>query len=215
MHMPSMIFALALLVMLVLLALDWLLPKDRPLGVFRGRCSVRDANAFTFRMGNSSLGTVNRISNAKIEPCLVDTSAPPTGFGQPVVVDATTQGVRPLAAGDTALDAIYGFTVRPFPFQQGSTTNFGSASFGGESPPTNQTVDVLRSGYITALMSNPGSAAVKGGRVYIWIAASTGAHVQGGLETAASGSNTIELDEKTYFNGPADANNLVEVSFNI
>lgn len=204
-----------LLALALLFVLDRLLPGSRPMGVFRGRWLVRDGNAFAFRMGNTSLGTVNRTHPADILPCLVDINAPPTGFGQPVVVDATTQGVRPLAAGDTALDSVYGFTVRPFPFQQGSTTNFGAASFGGEAPPTNQAIDVLLSGFITALMSNPAAPAVKGGRVFIWIAASSGAHVQGGVEAGATGGSTIELDEKSSFNGPADANGNVEIAFNV
>ncbi len=187
--------------------------RKAPAGRFVGRRKTRDA-AFTYRMGAGFPGDVNRTHPASIEPCLIDASAPPTAFGQPVVVDATTQGVRPLAAGDAALDAIYGVTVRPYPFQADAGTNYGAASFGAAAPPASGVIDVLRAGYIM-MKANVGSAPVKGGRVFIWVAATAGNHIQGQLESAASAGNTIELDEKTYFNGTPDADGVVEVGFNI
>lgn len=179
-----------------------------------GRVRTRDV-AFTFRMGAGFPGDVNRVDSAKIEPCLIDASAPPTAYGQPVVVDATTQGVRPLVAGDAALDAVYGFTVRPYPTQQSTSgVAYAGVSIGGAAPPPSGIIDILRSGYIMTQLGG-GAGVVKGGRVFIWVAASAGNHVQGQVEAVATGGSTIELDEKSYFNGPADANGVVEISFNI
>lgn len=177
---------------------------------FLGRLRFRDATALTYRMGAGVPGDITR-AGGKIEPVLVDASAPPTAYGQAVVIDATTQGVRPLVAGDNGLDAIYGIVARPYPLQQ----NSANPGLNTGVPPTSGIVDVLRSGYMAVSVSG-GTTPVKGGRVYIWVAASSGSHVQGGFETAAGGgSNTIELDEKSYWQGGVDANGVGEISFNI
>lgn len=189
-------------------------------GRYVGRAKTMD-DAFKFRMGAGFPGDVNRVHPFSVEPVLIDVNAPPTAYGQPVVVDATTQGVRPLVAGDSGLDAIYGVTVRPFPLQAPSSpNNFGGTQTAGGAitssgtPPASGVLDVLRAGYIM-VKANVGSAPVKGGRVFIWVAATAGNHIQGQFESAASGGNTIELDEKSYFNGVPDANGNVEISFNI
>lgn len=187
--------------------------RTRDTGRFVGRARTHDV-AYTYRMGAGFVGDVNRTHPASIEPVLIDVNSPPTAYGQAVVVDPTTQGVRPLGAGDTSLDAIYGITVRPFPLQQSSANNYGTIGIGAATPPVAGVMDVLRSGYIMAALTGNASA-VKGGRVYVWVAASSGNHVQGGFEAAATGGSTILLDEKTYFNGPADANGVVEIGFNI
>lgn len=164
-------------------------------------------------MGAGFPGDVNRSHPASIEPCLVDASAPPTLFGQAVVVDPTTEGVRPLVAGDSALTTIYGVTVRPFPFQASTGGSYGSAAFGTATPQSPGAIDVLRDGYIMVQLNVGVAAAIKGGLVYIWVAATSGNHIQGGWETAAGGgSNTIALDPTLYgYNGPADANGNIEI----
>ncbi len=176
------------------------------------RMKARDV-AFQFRMGAGFPGDVNRTHPATIEPALIDASAPPTLYGQPVLVDPTTQGVRPFAAGDTAVTAAWGMTVRPYPIQQNAGTNFGAASFGTGTPPASGPIDVLRAGYIMAQLPS-GESSLKGGAVYVWCAASTGVHVQGGIESAASSGNTAALAD-CQFNGPPDANGYVEISFNV
>ena len=167
--------------------------------------------AFQFRMGAGFTGDVNRTHPASIEPTLIDASAPPTAFGQAVLVDPTTQGVRPFTVGDTAVTLAYGVTVRPFPAQQAAATNFGAAAIGGVAPPLTGVIDVLRAGYI---MSTVVGSPVKGGAVFVWCAASSGAHVQGGFETVASSGNTAALTNALY-NGSPDANGNVEISFNV
>lgn len=173
--------------------------------------------AFPFRMGAGFPGDVNRGHPASIEPALIDASAPPTSYGQPVLVDATTDGVRPFAPGDTAITVIWGITVRPFPMQAPTGTQYGGAAFGAATPPLTGAIDVLRSGYIMGTILPAGSAAVsKGSPVFVWCAATSGAHIQGGIESAASGGNTAALDPNRYqFNGPADATGNTEISCNI
>jgi hypothetical protein len=177
------------------------------------RMKTRDV-AIPFRMGAGFPGDVNRSHPASIEPCIIDASAPPTTFGQPVLVDATTQGVRPFTAGDVALTTAYGVTVRPYPFQQSSGSNFGAASLGVATPPATGQMDVLRSGYIMTKLSGA-TQPVKNGLVCVWTAASSGAHVQGGFEAAVTGGSTTPALPGVTFNGVPDANGNVEVAFNI
>lgn len=178
------------------------------------RMKTRDV-AIPYRMAAGYPGDVNRTHPASIEPTLIDSTSPPTAYGQPTVVDPTTQGVRPFAAGDTALTGSYGATVRPYPFQQSSGSNYGAATLGAAVPPVSGQMDVLRSGYIISKLSGA-TQPVKGGAVFVWCAASAGAHVQGGFEAAASAGNTAALDPNHYsFNGVPDANGNVEISFNV
>lgn len=178
------------------------------------RMKTRDV-AFAFRMGAGFAGDVNRTHPASIEPCLIDAGAPPTAYGQPVLVDATTQGVRPFAAADQSntVAAGYGMTVRPYPIQQSSGTNYGQANLGAAVPPTTGVIDVLRAGYIMVNLP-AGGTPVKGDPVYVWAAASSGAHVIGGVEAAYVAGSTTQLKNAT-FNGSPDANGNVEIAFNV
>ena len=172
--------------------------------------------AFLYRMGAGFPGDVNRTHPASIEACLIDANAPPTAYGQAVLVDATTQGVRPFAAGDHS-DAVpvvtWGITVRAFPTQQAQTNqNLGAVAFGSVAPPTNGVIDVMTSGYIMATVP-AGQAPVKGGQAYVWAAATSGAHILGGWETSYSSGNTA-LVANAFFNGSPDASGNVEIRFN-
>lgn len=173
------------------------------------RMKTRDAS-FQFRMGAGFPGDVNRSHPASIEPCLIDASAPPSAYGQAVLVDATTQGVRPFTVGDTGVTALYGVTVRPYPVQQASaTSDFGAASIGAATPPTSGVIDTCRLGYIIAKVP-AGQTPVKGGAVYVWCAASSGSHIQGGFEASSTGGSTASLANAT-FNGSPDASGNVEI----
>ena len=178
-----------------------------PAVIHRGRMSAIDV-AFGYRMPAGFAGDVNRTHPASIEPCLLDGTAPPTFYGQAVVVDPGSQGVRRIGAvDDTALTDIYGVTVRPYPIQQ--QTGGMSAPFGAGAIPTAQPVDVLKSGYIMVpVLGTP----VKGGVVYVWAKPASGNHVPGGFEAAASAGNTIALPVNSYtFNGGPDAGGICEV----
>jgi hypothetical protein len=151
-----------------------------------------------------------------IEPQIITPSTvtgAPTAYGVPLVVDATAGNVgnmRTLAAGDinNAAQGIvpYGVLVRPFP------TGSSQDPLGTSTPPASGPCDVLKSGYVNVLL-NGTTAAVKGGPVYVWCAASTGSHVQGGFEAALSGGNTLTYPG-AYFTGPADANGNTEIAIN-
>jgi hypothetical protein len=192
-------------------------------GRFVGRRKVRDSyppvwannlSAIPYRMSAGFPGDVNRAHPASIEPCLLDPTNPPPYAGFPVLVNTSANSVRQLLSGDTAVTEIYGVTVRAFPFQQSTTSAaYGSIAFGPSPLQANQPCDVIRSGYILTQLPTGSSAVTKGGAVFVWIAASTGNHIQGGFEASASSGNTIALDAtRITFNGPADANGVVEIS---
>jgi len=187
-------------------------------GPFMGRTKTRDTvtgTAIQYRMGAGFAGDVNRTHPCSIEPVLIDSSAPPLYYGEAVLIDATTQGVRPLAAGDLTASAfdVYGITVRPYPLQQNTTT----PSIGTATPPTSGLMDVLRSGYIMIQFNASGSAPVKGAQAYVWAAATAAPHTQGLWETAAGtlGTNTVLIGAppRTTYQGGWDASNVGEISF--
>lgn len=188
-----------------------------PAGIFVGRQHTHDGATITYRMGAGFEGDITRVHPFDAEPALIDPTNPPLGYGRAVVAVAASNGVRNMLAGDTALTAIYGITVRSFPGQPASTVLFGSLSnvgFGSAAPPAQASVDVLRKGYIIAKLGGA-TAAAKGGAVFVWVAASAGSHTQGGFEAAATAGSTIALDSKTTWNGPADASGFAELAFNI
>jgi hypothetical protein len=180
------------------------------------RAKVRDA-AFQYRMGAGFAGDVNRTHPAEIEPVLVDGTNYPTQYGQAVVLDGTSHKARHLIASDTAVTNIFGSVVRPYPLQDTANSNmYAAAPIGASNPPKAGIVDVLRSGLIMVQLNTGSADPVKGGAVFVWVAATSGNHVQGGFETAASSGNTAALDPKVYqFNGAPDANGIVELSVNV
>ncbi len=179
-----------------------------PAIIHRGRARTCDV-AFNYRMPAGFAGDVNRTHPASIEPCLLDPTNPPTFYGQAVVVNSASQGVRGVGLGtdDHALTDIYGVATRPYPIQQ--QTGGMSAPFGAGAIPAAQPLDVLKSGYIMVPVVG---VPVKGGQVHVWATAASGGHVPGGFEAAASAGNTIDLPINSYtFNGGPDANGICEV----
>ena len=170
--------------------------------------------AFGFRMGAGFAGDVNRTHPASIEPALNNTTTPVTAFGQPVLVDTATQTVRPFALADQSntIASGYGIAVRPYPYQQMTASNFGEATIGAGAVQAGA-IDVLRSGYIMTKLSFGGTPK-KGQPVYVWAAATSGNHVQGGIEAAYTAGSTTQLLNAT-FNGSPDASGNVEIAFNI
>lgn len=177
-------------------------------GHYVGRASVRDV-AFSYRMGAGFKGDVNRTHPASVEPALNDSTDPATYYGQALLATASGNKVRAVKATDTAATAIYGISVRPYPAQQ--TTGGMTADFDSGGPAAGNVIDVLRSGYIMGYVNG---AVVKGGQVFVWIAADSGAHKQGSFEAAATAGSTIALANAT-FNGPADVNGIAEIAFNV
>jgi len=182
-------------------------------GMFAGSWRTRDTvsgTAITFRMAAGFPGAVNRSHPASIEPVLIDSSSPPLYYGEAVLLDGTSQGVRPFGTGDSAVTTIYGVTVRPFPLQQNTTT----PSLYTATPPTSGLMDVLRSGYIMIQFNNSGSAPVKGGQPYVWYGATSSPHTQGLWETASGASTaTVGTQERQTYQGGWDANNTGELAW--
>lgn len=161
--------------------------------------------SFTFRMGAGFPGDVNRTHPASITPGLNDATTPVRLFGDPVLINTSANSFRGISTGDTATFAAAGIAVRPYPTQQ--TTGGMTSTFGTAVPATNQPIDVIGDGYVM-VKCNVGTP-TKNGAVYVYTAASTGSHVQGGLESAA-GSN-LTLISNMFFNGPPDASGITEV----
>jgi hypothetical protein len=163
--------------------------------------------AFTFRMPAGIPGDVNRAEIATIEPQVITPAGnanAPVAFGVGVLPDAATGQIRLPATGDTA---IYGFLVRPYPIQD----SLQAPVLGVSTAEAQGACDVLRRGYMTVLLQNA-TAAVKGAPVYVRISGFTGLLLQGGVE-AAAGSGLIAAN--AVFTGPADANGITEIAFNI
>lgn len=165
--------------------------------------------AFTYRMGAGFAGEVNRTHPFSVTPNLQDPTTPVRMYGHPVLYSSANNSARGFAAGDTAVAKIDGIVVRPFPTQNYSSSVFGATQgFGAGSPNTTGVVDILESGFIMANVSGP--APTKKGSVFVWCAASTGGHVQGGLTTQASAGNTAAITN-AHFTGGVDANGVAEV----
>lgn len=178
------------------------------------RMKVADV-AFTYRMGAGFPGDVNRTHPASISANLVDTTDYPTLYGNPVVYTSANK-VRKIKASDQSNTVDLrpaGLVVRPYPTQQSTASNYGQADLGNAAPPVTGIVDVLTKGFAMVKLNTGVAAPVKGGRIFVWAAATSGSHIQGGYETQYSAGNTVQLDASYLYNGPADANGVVEVSF--
>jgi hypothetical protein len=150
-------------------------------------------------------GIVTRPSMATVEPQVYSVTNTFPAYGVAAKV-GTDFGMQPLTTGDAAT-ALYGLLIKPFP------TNASQSGLGVSVPPVSGICDILKRGYMMVLL-NGAAAATKDGQVYIWIAASSGAHVIGGFEAAASSGNTI-APAGLVFTGPADASGNVEVAWNL
>jgi hypothetical protein len=165
--------------------------------------------AFTYRMGAGNPGDVNRAHPASILPGLMDVTNPIAFYGNPVLINTAANSYRQILPGDTAVTKIAGVLVRPYPTQQ--TTGGMAAAFGTAVPPVTGVVDVINLGFVMVKVNNFATTNVtKGGAVFVWVAASSGAHVQGGFESVANGANTIAITNALY-NGPSDANGVAEL----
>lgn len=171
--------------------------------------ATRDVS-YTYRMGAGFPGDVNRTHPASILPVINDPTTPIRLYGDPGIYNASANTIRGFTTGDTALTRIDGIIVRPFPIQQ--TSGGPNASFGvGAAPGGNSVIDVVRQGFVIVNCYNFAvSPPAKGGTVYVWVAASSGQHVQGGLEAAVSAGNTATISNARW-NGPADSSGYAEL----
>ena len=171
--------------------------------------------AIQYRMPSGFPGDVNRTHPVDILPRLADATNPPTLPGQGVIIDGTSHDIRKLITGDgTGSIALNGITVRTYPFQQAQTSvNYGAVDLGASALPVAGEVDVMTRGYMIVQVP-AGQTPQPGGTVYIWNAASSGAHVQGSFEATATGGSTATISNAVW-NSEADANGYAEIAFNI
>lgn len=185
-------------------------------GTFVARLRTNDISI----LAQSVIGFIGRVTRSvpapKIFPYMQDGTNPVASFGLAVMA-TNTNTVRSVIAGDNgAGTAIFGLSTTNFPFQQQSTNNYGAASIGGLTAcPTSGVLDVMKSGSeIVYCNSAQAPTANLTSPVYVWAAASTSTHIQGGFETAASAGNTFGPIANAYFNGPGDATGAIELVFN-
>lgn len=160
--------------------------------------------AFPYRMGAGNAGDVNRMHPASILPGMMHATVPPLLYGNPTWIDTASNTYKGFSAGDTAKVTIDGMLVRPYPTQQANT----SQGLGAATPQAGQAQDFLESGFMLVKV-NAGTPTKKGA-VFVWCAADSGAHKQGGFETAATGGSTAAINN-AYYNGPPDANGITEI----
>ena len=146
---------------------------------------------------------------ATVESFNNSTTVPVTVFGRPVKAGAQANSVTGFAGGEAGAACI-GFLVRDYPSQGGLSSN---EAFGAGTPPVSGPVGVLREGYMVVRVDST-SVPANGGGVYVRIAAATGPKPLGGLEAAADGANSVLIPNCT-FTGPKDAENNVEIRFNV
>lgn len=161
--------------------------------------------SFQYRAPAGFAGDINRAHPFSVEPVPQNATNPVLLYGNAVIVDTSTNSGRQPLAGDTAVTRIYGVAAREYPVQQ--TSGGMAAGLGLGTPSTINPLSVLREGYI---MVKVNGTPTKDGVVYLWIAASTGSHVQGTFETTASSGNTIAISN-AKFNGPGDSAGIAEL----
>lgn len=163
------------------------------------------AQSFLYRMPAGIAGDINRVQACVVRTEVITPAGganAPAAYGLAVIIDATSGQIRTVAAGDTAID---GFLVRAYP------TNSQASGLGVSTPPASGGVDVMVRGFMSVLLGGA-AAARNGGPVYLWIAASTGLHVQGQVEAADPGGSGFVLPG-AKFSGAADAGGNIEISY--
>ncbi len=163
-------------------------------------------NAILYRMAAGIPGAVNRVEHATVVPEVIDSGTPPTKFG--IFVKMVTGKIQPLASSDAG-SVVYGLLVRPFP-----TSGNGTDGLGTSTPATSGICDVLKRGYIMATLAL--GTAAKSGAVYV-VTTAGGTVVVGDIVTSTSpaGGGTAVAVTGAFFTGPADANGIVEIAYNI
>lgn len=168
---------------------------------------------FMLRMPAGIPGNLSRgAPDSTVRQEVILTSAPPTGYGQPLVMDAATSKVRAVTSTDAGA-SIYGFLVRPWPGQSMAGVN---DPIGVSTPPVAGIVNILKRGYIS-VMVNGAIAPVKEAPVYVRVAGAVAGKPVGGVEGGVdptTAANTV-LIPGAFFTGAADASGNCEVEFNI
>lgn len=170
--------------------------------------------AYAYRPGYGFPGDVTRhLFAIEAKPVVVGSLF--TDFGQAVLLDGATGGIRPVAVGDVAVTEVFGILVRSFPMQASSAPGpYGQTPLGAPMAPPHppQPADVLRMGHI---MVRCNGTPLIGAPAFVWADATAAPHTLGTFEVGATAGKTIALGNKTVFNSAPDANGMVELAFNI
>jgi hypothetical protein len=156
-------------------------------GEFVGRHRTRDISF----LAQSPVGFIGRITRSvplpRITPDPNDGTNPVAYYGL-AVLNTVSNTVRSILATDAGTSGISGVAVANFPFQPSSATNYGAQALSAlTAVASGALLDILRTGFITVyLNSAQAPTATKADKVYVWCAASTGTHIQGGFENAPS-----------------------------
>ena len=163
-------------------------------------------NAITYRMAQGIPGDISRPAIATVEAQAFGGTA----FGIYGQAAQLASGLLiPISATG---QLVWGFLVRPFPI----TGVNASDPLGTSVPPTSGVANVMRRGYMTVYCQLGTPAA--GATVYIRAAAAAGQQILGGIEAGTTANNYAMSATSTgvaQFMGPADANGMVEIGFNI
>jgi hypothetical protein len=176
--------------------------------------------AYKYAMPSGIPGDTSRVEHLTSEAQLIDPAHPPIAYGVPVKIVANR--VQGFLAGDTVYGVSdttglaagtkpHGFLVRPFPTRDTQDPLFTST------PPSKGIVDVLVRGYIMVQVAFNAASVNKNTQVFVRVAnvAHTGAaYVIGQVEGAADAGDCIPV-YSAVFTGPADAQGICEVAFNI
>lgn len=165
--------------------------------------------AFLYRMDVGYPGAVNRMHDATVQAELLNPTTPPLGYGTMLVMDAATGTVRPPLAADTVA-TFSGFYVRPYPRQSNLNIN---DPLGQATPPSTGIGDVLKRGFMTVKLNAASPAVVKGQPIGVFIGAPTAGNPAGGVTGAAPGATVLAIPGT--FTGPADANGMTEIAYNL
>ena len=130
--------------------------------------------AYTYQMPSGIAGNVNRPEVSTVEQAVLDQTYTPTAFGAPV---KTVSGkIRPVATGD-AISVVTGFLVRAYP-----TSGNGTDGLGAATPNKALPADILKRGYISAVLKNV-TAAAKDAPVYVRLVTAS-SKIAGDIEAA-------------------------------
>lgn len=165
--------------------------------------------AFLYRMDVGYPGAVNRVHDATVQAEILNPTTPPTGYGTMLVMDAATGTVRPPTGADTAA-AFAGFYVRAYPRQSNLNMN---DPLGQATPPSQGHGDVLKRGYMLVKLNAASPAVVKGQPVGVFLGPTTAGNPAGGVTGAAPGAAVLAVNGT--FMGPADANGMTEIAYNL
>jgi hypothetical protein len=160
--------------------------RQKASGEYVGRRRTRDIS-FLAQSPVGSIGDLTRsVPAPKVFPQVNDSTNPIVSFGL-ACQNTANNTVRTVLPADGSLTSIAGIAVRPFPFQVQSATNFGAQSFSNLTAAPSGLLGILKSGpMLVYCNSAQAPSATMQSPVNVWIVASTGTHIQGGFETAAS-----------------------------